>query len=190
MIFIEKLKERPVIAGIRDLKDIPLALDKGVKVLFLLVGNIFDLIKIKKEVKSSGVLLFSHMDLMKGIARDKVGISFLRKEIGIDGILTTHANLIQFAKKEGLITIQRLFILDSEALKTGVKVVQSCKPDAVEILPGIILPRLKSDIRHLNFPPIIAGGLIRTEEEVKEILESGVLAISTSKKELWGTILR
>lgn len=189
-MFTEKLKERPVIAGIRDLKDIPLALDKGVRVLFLLVGNIFDLIKIKKDIKSSEVLLFSHMSLMKGIARDKVGISFLKKKIGIDGILTTHANLIQFAKKEGLITIQRLFILDSEALKTGIKVVQSCKPDAVEILPGIILPKLKSDIQYLNFPPIIAGGLIKTKEEVKEILQAGALAISTSKKELWGATLR
>lgn len=185
-MFIEKLKEKPVIAGVRNLKDIPLALERGVGVLFLLVGDIFDLIKIKKEVKSSGVLLFSHMDLMKGIARDKAGISFLRKNIGIDGILTTHTNLIQFAKKEGLITIQRLFILDSEALKTGVRVVQTCNPDAVEILPGIILPSLKEDLQHLNFPPIIAGGLIKTKQEVKNILQAGALAISTSKKELWG----
>ena len=28
-MFIEKLKEKPVIAGIRNLKDIPLALERG-----------------------------------------------------------------------------------------------------------------------------------------------------------------
>jgi len=185
-VFIEKLKERPVIAAIRDLRDIPLALKKKIGVLFLLAGDIFDLIKAKEEVKSSDVLIFSHLDLMRGIARDKAGISFLKQKICIDGLLTTHTSLIQFAKKEGLITIQRLFILDSEALKTGVKMAQGCKPDAVEILPGIILPALKNDLENMTLPPIIAGGLIRTEGEIRRILESGALAVSTSKKELWG----
>lgn len=186
MILIEKLKKRPVIAGIRELKDIPVALEKGVAVIFLLRGDIFDLIKIKEELRSCDVMLFLHMDLMKGVARDKAGIRFLSQRIGLDGIITTHINLIQFAKKERLITIQRMFVLDSEALKTGVRVAYDCKPDAVEILPGIILPSLKSDITHLNLPPIIAGGLIKTEADVKKVLESGALAISTSRKELWG----
>lgn len=185
-ILIQKLKKRPIIAGIRDLKDIPVALEKGVEVIFLLVGDIFDLIRTREEIGSSGVLLFSHMDLMKGIARDEAGIRFLSQKVCIDGIITTHINLIRSAKKEKLITIQRMFVLDSEALKTGVKVVHDSRPDAVEILPGIILPTLKKDITYLNLPPIIAGGLIRTRVDIKKVLESGALAVSTSKKELWG----
>ena len=185
MILIEKLKKRPVIAGIREIKDISVALEKGVTVIFLLVGDIFDLIRTREKVKSSGVLLFSHIDLMKGIARDKAGIRFLSQRIGVDGIITTRVNLIRFAKKERLITVQRMFVLDSEALKTGVRAAYDCKPDAVEILPGIILPSLKSNISHLNLPPIIAGGLIKTETDVKKVLESGALAVSTSRKELW-----
>jgi len=185
MILIEKLKKKPVIAGIRDLEDIPEALEKGVTVIFLLRGDIFDLIRTREKVKSPGVLLFSHIDLMKGIARDEAGIRFLSQKICIDGIISTHVNLIRFAKKERLITVQRIFVLDSEALKTGVKVVHDCKPDAVEMLPGIILPSLKSNISHLNLPPIIAGGLIKTETDVKKVLELGALAVSTSRKELW-----
>jgi glycerol uptake operon antiterminator len=185
MVLIEKLKKKPVIAGIRDLKDIPVALERGVTVIFFLRGDIFDLIQAREEVKSSGALLFPHMDLMKGIARDEAGIRFLSQKICIDGIITTHVNLIRFAKKERLITVQRMFVLDSEALETGIKVVHDCKPDAVEILPGIILPNLKSNITHLNLPPIIAGGLIKTEADVKKVLESGALAVSASRKELW-----
>jgi len=185
-MFIDKLKQSPVIAGIRNLNDVSLALEKKVNVLFIIKGDIFDLIKVKEQLSSLDVLLFAHMELIEGVARDKAGVSFLGRKIGIDGILTTHANLIKFARKEGLIAVQRLFVLDSEALKTGIEVMQSCKPDAVEILPGIILPNLKEDIKNLNFPPIIAGGLIRTCEDVKKILEAGALAVSTSKKELWG----
>jgi len=185
-MLIDKLKQSPVIAGVRDSNDVSLVLEKKVNILFLLRGNIFDLIKVKEQLTSSGVLLFAHMELIEGIARDKAGVSFLSRKIGVDGILTTHTNLIKFAKKEGLIAVQRLFVLDSEALKTGIKVMQSCKPDAVEILPGIILPSLKEDIQSLNFPPIIAGGLIRTYEDVKKIIAVGALAVSTSRKELWG----
>jgi len=58
--------------------------------------------------------------------------------------------------------------------------------EKLKILPGIILPRLKDDLARQNLPPIIAGGLIRTEKEIKEVLKSGALAISTSRKELWG----
>lgn len=185
MILIEKLKKKPVIAGITDLEDIPVALDNGVAVIFLLKGDIFDLIKIKEEFGSYEVIFLSHIDLMKGIGRDEAGIRFLSRRICINGIITTRVNLIRFANKERLITVQRMFVLDSEALKTGVKIVHDCKPDAVEMLPGIILPSLKNNITHLNLPPIIAGGLIRTEADVKKVLESGALAVSTSKKELW-----
>lgn len=37
----------------------------------------------------------------------------------------------------------------------------------------------------MSLPPVIAGGLIRTKSEVKEVLKSGALGISTSRKELW-----
>ena len=182
----EKLSKRPIIAAIREFWDIAIALEKKVAVIFVLCGDIFDLMRIKREIRDSGVLLFAHLDLIEGIGKDKAGIKFLKQEIGIDGILTTRSRLIKFAKKETLFTIQRLFILDSEGLGTGISVVRECSPWAIEILPGIILPRLKDDLARQNLPPIIAGGLNRTEKEIKEVLKSGALAISTSRKELWG----
>lgn len=190
-MFIERLTENPVIAGVRKPKDVRLALSKKVGILFLLTGDIFDLMRIKDELSSSKAktLLFAHMELIKGVARDNAGVRFLGRRVGVDGILTTHTHLIKSARREGLIAIQRLFVLDSEALRTGTRVVQKCKPDAVEMLPGIVLPHLKEDIKGLHFPPIIAGGLIRTPQDVKRILDSGALAVSTSRKKLWGTKL-
>jgi glycerol uptake operon antiterminator len=178
----EKLSERVVIAGIRKPEDATIALEKKVVIIFILFGDIFDLIKVKEKTKDSDVLLFPHLELIKGIGKDRAGMKFLKQEIGIDGILTTHSRLIRSAKQEGLFTIQCLFILDSEGLRTGVSVVKECSPEAIEILPAMILPRLIKDL------PIesLAGGLIRTEEEIKEVLSSGAIAISTSRKELWG----
>jgi len=186
MDIFKKIKQKKVIPAIRDIRDIPVALNSGNQVLFLLTGDIFDLLRIKEEYMASGNVVFLlHLDLVKGVARDQVGIRFLKTNIGIDGIISTHANLIQFARKEGLATIQRLFIIDSESLKKGTNLVQNCRPDGVEILPGMILPHITGEIKHINFPPVVAGGIIKTKQDVLTVIQSGAIAVSTSRKELW-----
>ncbi len=185
MDFMEKLKNKNIIAAARNPDDITAALGRQIGVVFLLAGDIFDLIKIAGNTHEKKPLFLVHLDLIRGVARDQAGISYLKRSFGIDGVISTHSSVIGYAKKAGLITIQRLFIVDSESLKSGAKLVQNCKPDGVEILPGIILPYIKEELAKLNFPPIIGGGLIKTHYDVKKILDSGAIAISTSKKELW-----
>ena len=59
------------------------------------------------------------------------------------------------------------------------------QPDAVEILPGIVAPYFVEHIYKELLCPVIAGGLISGKSEIEELLQKGVLAVSTSKKELW-----
>jgi glycerol uptake operon antiterminator len=75
--------------------------------------------------------------------------------------------------------------VDSESLKSGARLVQSSNPDSIEILPGIILPFIQESLQQLDLPPIVAGGLIKTREEVDRILAAGAVAVSTSRRELW-----
>jgi glycerol uptake operon antiterminator len=185
MKFLENLRESPVIAAVREMGDLDYALKKKVRVIFLLAGDIFNLIDIEKRMRAEGHLFLLHLDLIRGIARDQVGITYLKKFFGIDGIISTHSNIIQYAKKQGLIALQRLFIVDSESLKSGDRLVQSSKPDSVEILPGIILPYIQPELDKLHLPPIVAGGLIKTRDDVDRILASGAVAVSTSRRELW-----
>ena len=185
MKFLEALKESPVIAAVRDMVDLECALDKKIRVIFLLAGDIFNLVEIEKNIRAAGHLFLLHLDLMRGIARDQAGITYLKKYFGIDGIISTHANIIHYARKLQLITLQRLFIVDSESLKTGARLVNSSSPDSVEILPGIILPFIQESLGRIDLPPIVAGGLIKTREEVDRILAAGAVAVSTSRKDLW-----
>ncbi|HEX6971041.1 MAG TPA: glycerol-3-phosphate responsive antiterminator, partial [Limnochordia bacterium] len=76
--------------------------------------------------------------------------------------------------------------LDSEALKTGLGVLRSSHPDAVEMLPGLILPYIAHRLPIDELPPIIAGGMIETEQELKAVLASPAMAVSTSREALWG----
>jgi len=132
-------KDRPVIASIRNDTDFKYALNSKVAALFILYGDIFNLPQIMKECKKHNKLVFLHMDLIKGIGRDREGIIYLAKKELCNGIVTTKNNLINIAKKEGLIAIQRLFLLDSAALKTGEQLLKRNQPDAVEILQKFVL---------------------------------------------------
>ena len=179
------LKENPIIASIRNDSDFKYALNSKVAALFILHGDIFNLPQIIKECKKHNKLVFLHMDLIKGIGRDKEGIIYLARKELCNGIVSTKSNLITAAKKEGLIAIQRLFLLDSAALKTGEQLLKNNQPDAVEILPGIAAPYFVEHINKRIICPVIAGGLIYQKEEIKDLFKKGIFAVSTSRKELW-----
>ena len=178
-------KDHPVIASIKNDIDLKYALNSKVAALFILCGDIFNLPQIMKECKEYNKLVFLHIDLIKGIGRDREGVIYLAKKELCNGIVSTKSNLIEVAKKEGLIAIQRLFLLDSVALKTGEQLLKHHQPDAIEILPGIAAPYFIEHIYKRLLCPVIAGGLISNKKEIEELFQKGVLAVSTSRKELW-----
>jgi glycerol uptake operon antiterminator len=185
--FFEGLKTHPVIAGVRNTEKAEAAIRHGVGVLFILGEDIFALQGCVAKAHAEERLIFAHMDLIKGIGRDEAGVRFLARNVGVDGILTTRSNLISPAKREGLIAVQRLFVLDSDSLQAGVPTVEKAGPDAVEILPGVILPSIAQELAKRGaLPPLIAGGLIRTMAQVEAVLGAGAVAVSTSEISIWG----
>ena len=62
--------------------------------------------------------------------------------------------------------------------------VDKSKPDAIEVLPGLILPKIMDRIRSRSPIRVIAGGLITTPQEIQEILSSGAIGISTTSAKL------
>jgi glycerol uptake operon antiterminator len=184
--FLSVLRNRPVIAAFRDgIENLRIQELDHTAVLFILGGTIFDLPRIVEQAKRYGKLILVDIDLIKGLGKDAPGIRFLAQESRVDGIITTRSNLIQSAQKEGLVSIQRIFVLDSGSLKGGLSVIGKSKPDAVEVLPGLILPKIMKRIRVKTPIPVIAGGLITQEDEVRDILASGAIGISTTSSRLF-----
>lgn len=138
--------------------------------------------KVKKAHEASKKYLV-HVDLAKGIGKDESGLRFL-KRIGVDGIISTKVNVIKMARECGLFTVQRFFIVDSHSVHTTVDSVKSSKPDVIEIMPGTICKVVERISDMINIP-IIAGGLIETEQEIKDALERGAISASTGRRELW-----
>jgi glycerol uptake operon antiterminator len=183
--FHSLLRKCRVIPGLKTLTMLKQACAVRAPVVFFLTGTIFSLRDAVRYCHEHGTLLFAHVDLLHGIGKDPEGMRYLAHEIGVNGILTTRSFLVKAAAKEGLLTVQRLFALDSEALKTGLEVIKASRPDAVEILPALVLPSIAYRLPFSELPPVIAGGLLETRAEVEAVLATPVVAVSTSRPELW-----
>lgn len=179
------LKKKPVITAVTRDEDLDTAVSSSANVAFLLNSDIMTLADTTAQLQAAGKLCFVHLDLMTGVARDASGIRYLAEKIGIDGIVTTRTNLISIAKHHGLITVQRTFILDSVSIDQALKTMQDSRPDAVEVLPGLVIPHVLPMTHTGSHSPIIAGGLLSTTEHVRMVLKSGCIGISTSSLHLW-----
>lgn len=174
----------PVAAAIKSNEDIQVALDSDALLLFILKGDAFQLAPSVAQARERGKRLVIHVDLVSGVGKDRAGIQYLH-DIGVDAIITSRSQLVSAGKAEGLITIQRLLLLDDSALETGVRTIARAAPDLVEILPGIIFPEMATTLRQLLPGPFIAGGFIRTVADVARIQGAGALLSSSSTYELW-----
>lgn len=130
--------------------------------------------------------LILHADLIQGMRSDEHGAQYLCQEIKPDGIISTHSQVLEMAKKRDVLTIQRVFLLDSQSLETSLRVINSVQPDYIELLPGVI-PELIKEVYEATHIPIFAGGFIRTPDHVRQALGAGAIAITTSSKNIWKT---
>ncbi|MCT4565102.1 MAG: glycerol-3-phosphate responsive antiterminator [Maledivibacter sp.] len=182
--FFDNIYLNPIIAAVSDIGKLDNAIQSPCEIIFLLTGSIFNLKDIVKKVKDSGKSIYIHIDLLDGFSRDVVSLKYINEYIKPDGIITTKSSLIKHAKEMGLLTIQRLFMLDSLSLDTGINSIRSTKPDAVEIMPGT-MPKAIKYIHKETRIPIITGGLIIDKDDVIQSLKAGAIGISTSKEDIW-----
>jgi glycerol uptake operon antiterminator len=181
------LKAHPVIAAVREERTLEAALAAPVRVIFLLATSISRVGAVGSAVREAGKLLFVHLDFITGLGRDEAALEFLVQGARPAGVITTRSGLVQTARKVGTVPVQRLFLLDSQSVSTGLEAARGSKVEVVEVLPGII-PRAIGAVRaQLPNALIIAGGLVRSDKEVTHALAAGAAGVSTSAAGLWRT---
>ncbi|MDY0395949.1 glycerol-3-phosphate responsive antiterminator [Virgibacillus halophilus] len=175
---------RGVLPAVRRMKDFEDALQTKQETIVLLETRISQLKSLVTYARRTAKTVLLHVDLIQGLKTDEYAMEFLIREVKPDGILSTRGNVINLAKKHGLLTIQRIFLLDSLALEHNVSLAKKLKPDCVEVLPGLI-PSMIEHIHDQTGLPVIAGGLIKSAEHIDMALNAGAVAVSTSDKHLW-----
>ncbi|HOO75518.1 MAG TPA: glycerol-3-phosphate responsive antiterminator [Tepiditoga sp.] len=173
-----------IIPAIRDLDDFNYSMLTDSKYIFLLCGSIMDLDYLSKKSSEYGKKLIVNLDLVSGIASDKKAVEYLYSKKFCDGIISTKTSLIQAAKKLDILTVQRVFMIDSISLKNLENTIINNRPDVIEILPSVAAPFFVEEYSKINMP-VIAGGLIKSKEQINDLFKVGITGISTSKKELW-----
>lgn len=173
----------PVIPAVSGVEDLERALAGDHAAIFVLGGDVFRVLELAGRRRHRRPFICVNVDMVGGIAADASGIKFLSGEA--DGVISTRRHAIELAKKRHMITIQRLFAIDSSAVNRGLKLIRQTDPDCLEILPGIAFSEVTGDHGELSDRPVLAGGLIKDRGTVSGILKSGASGVSTSEKRLW-----
>lgn len=179
--FKKILAQNRKILAIKDLDHLDEALKSSAKIVFLLSCDICRLEEVTREIKAHNKLCFIHLDMISGLnSKDNSALDFLKENSFADGIITTKTQVAKYAKKIGFLVVLRCFLIDSISLTTAMKLLNETYIDAIEILPGV-MPKILKIISEKSNIPIIAGGLISDEDDIKSALNNGAIAVSTTK---------
>ena len=180
----ESLKRNPIISAIKNEEGLKACLVSKSEVVFILYGDICNIEAIVDTVKSVKKIAIVHVDLIEGLSNTDVAVKFIATNTLADGIISTKSNMLRAAKENGLITIQRVFMLDSIAYKSFSTHIMKNEIDFFEILPGV-MPKIIKNLTKNTSVPIIAGGLMNDQEDIILSQKAGAIAVSTTNINLW-----
>ncbi|WP_110927467.1 glycerol-3-phosphate responsive antiterminator [Bacillus massiliglaciei] len=173
-----------IIPASRNMKEFERFLKSPYELGVFLELHISMLKSVQSLARQHNKKMIYHLDLIHGVKSDEAGTEFICQEYKPYGIISTKANVIITAKKKGVKAIQRLFLIDSHALEKSLALVAKTRPDYIELLPGA-MPQIIEEIAGTSDIPIMAGGFIRTKQDVEAALQAGALGVTTSDVRLW-----
>ena len=180
---LEDLHRRPVVPAVRGgAAALSSALAGDYAAIFVLGGDPFELVERLRGYERRP-RVFVNLDLVGGLSADPAGVRFLAGKV--EGLISTHRHVVEVAREAGLITVQRLFAIDSVAVERGLKLIRRAEPDFVEILPAAAYPEIAPRHSEALDRPVLAGGLVQDRASVQAILAAGALGVSTSHEALW-----
>lgn len=173
-----------ILPAARKVKDLEKLLRLPYEYIVLLDMHVAQLQPIVQLAKSNGKKPIVHADLIEGLKNDEYAAEFICQIARPAGIVSTRASVIAKTKQNKLLAIQRLFLLDTNALEKSYALFERTKPDYIEVLPGVI-PHMIAEVHERTGIPVFAGGLIRLVNDVEQALAAGASAVTTSDKALW-----
>ena len=181
----EALAKHPIIAAVHSFEDAAVAAESPCAVVFLLGGKLFDVKEMVSRLQQKGKIVFVHLDLAEGIARDANGVQILAEIVRPDGVITTKNNLVRTIREYGMLAALRCFIMDGQSYQKAIQVSGNVSPDFVELMPGILPPGLIESFCRETGAAVVAGGLVRSAVDANQVFSAGARGISTSDRSLW-----
>jgi glycerol uptake operon antiterminator len=181
--FISRISAEPCCAAITAPAHVESALASRTPVVFILRGNGLMLGPLVRQIHDAGKLVAVHVDLVGGLRADRSSVGWLAR-CDVDAVISSHGQLMSPIRHEGMTAIHRLLLSRRGQLDPAITAIGRSAPNIVEILPGVILPAVAGLLPDFG-APVLAGGFIRTPEQVSAALAAGALGITTSAQNLW-----
>ena len=173
-----------IIPAVKSVKDLEKFLRTDIEFCILMGMHISILRSLVERVHKAGKKCMLHIDLINGISRDEYGAEYAIQFIGVDGLVSTKTSVIRVAKKKGVVSIFRIFLIDTYSLDKSIDRTNELKPDYVELLPALA-HNIISSIKERISTEIIGGGLVQSKEDIDKCFEYGMCAVTTSRTDLW-----
>jgi glycerol uptake operon antiterminator len=181
----ELLEKTHVIPAVRTQESLASAISAPGQIVYFFYGTPDSIPGMVDEVIASGKTPMINLDLIGGFARDAIAIAYLARQ-RVQGIISIHHEPLQAARSLGLFAIKRTFLLDSGALQNALRALGQFLPDALEVMPAQVSPRILPKLREIHRElPVIGGGLVQSLREIEDIVGQGVAAVSTGDPTLW-----
>jgi glycerol uptake operon antiterminator len=180
---IAVLERNPVIASVKEETRLDAALAAPGEMIFLLCGDVCGIGALIERIHGAKKRAVVHVDLIVGLSQKEIAVDFLA-QCGADGIISTRPALIRRARELSLLSVLRIFAIDSRAVDNLTREQNAALPDMVEVLPGVI-PKVITRLTRSLHIPVIAGGLVEDKADVIAALGAGALCVSTTRAALW-----
>ena len=180
--FYDALQDCPIIAAVRDEAGLDACLASDVRMVFTLFGDVCSIPR-SSTIRAANKFAVVHLDRVTGLASKRspsISSGRVRGPTASSPRIRTSSNT---PKSLGLFTALRAFLIDSIALDNLVAAGR-IRPDALDILPGLMPPMIRR-VREQTGLPVLTGGLITQKAEILQALEAGALAISTTDPAVW-----
>ena len=183
--FRELLHVYPVIPASRSLEDTAAAAEAPSRVVYLLAAGLSTLDSYLHILRERDKVVIVNLDLFAGLSRSTEAVSYLAAS-GCSGIISTHTDVLSAARSHGLYAVQRTFMIDSDSVSSTMRSLRNFVPDALEILPAPVAPRLLPSLRKSHRDvAAVGGGLIADLQEADMLIKQGLDAVSVGNPQLW-----
>lgn len=85
------LEDNPIVAAVKDMEQLNKALETEVDVIFVLFGNVLDIIDISNRITKKNKIGILHIDLVDGLTNREIVLEYLKEKTTFNGIISTKA---------------------------------------------------------------------------------------------------
>jgi glycerol uptake operon antiterminator len=183
--FRQLVRAYPVIPAVRSTSDLILAVESPSRVVYLLAASLSTLDESLQVLRAAEKEVVVNLDLFAGLSRDSQAVGYLAAS-GCAGIISTHTDVLGAAQSQSLYAVQRTFLIDSDSVSSCLRSLRHFLPDAMELLPAPVAPRILPSLREKHSAvATVGGGLIASLREADDLIRQGLDAVSSGNPDLW-----